>query len=91
MPTPTGQPRAYRGAALSNRGKQILTLVAEGLTSHAIGARAGCAEGTVRNHLRNIMTKLGARNRAHAVALAYQRRIITWPTLNYRIPPTPEA
>jgi DNA-binding NarL/FixJ family response regulator len=68
--------RAGRGAAVerpSERQKQVLVLVAEGLASAQIAARLGISERTVKFHLRSIFDKLGADNRAQAVALAIER------------------
>jgi LuxR family maltose regulon positive regulatory protein len=55
---------------LSERERQVLRLMAEGLTNEQIAARLIIALGTVKAHIHNISGKLGAQNRAHAVALA---------------------
>jgi DNA-binding NarL/FixJ family response regulator len=55
---------------LSERELQILELLAQGATNREIGAALVIAEGTVKNHLTNILGKLGARDRAQAVLLA---------------------
>ncbi len=55
---------------LSERELQVLRLMAEGLTNKEIAARLIIALGTVKAHIHNISGKLGAENRAHAVALA---------------------
>ncbi len=62
--------------ALSEREKQVLTMVAEGLGNREIGAQLGLAEETVKTHMRTISAKLGARDRTHAVTLAVRRGII---------------
>jgi LuxR family maltose regulon positive regulatory protein len=71
---PTGAERAGRSAALieplSERERQVLRLMAEGLTNEQIAARLIIALGTVKAHVHNISGKLGAQNRAHAVARA---------------------
>jgi LuxR family transcriptional regulator, maltose regulon positive regulatory protein len=56
--------------ALSQRELEVLRLMAEGLTNEQIAARLIIALGTVKAHIHNISGKLGAQNRAHAVALA---------------------
>jgi NarL family two-component system response regulator LiaR len=61
---------------LSERELEILKLVAEGLTNTEIANRLWIAEPTVRFHLGNIFSKLGARNRMEAVKLATARRLI---------------
>ena len=55
---------------LSERERQVLRLMAEGLSNEQIAARLIIALGTVKAHVHNISGKLGAQNRAHAVALA---------------------
>ncbi len=55
---------------LSERELQVLRLMAEGLTNQQIAARLIVALGTVKAHVHNISGKLGAQNRAHAVARA---------------------
>lgn len=55
---------------LSQRELEVLRLMAEGLTNKQIAARLIVAVGTVKAHVHNISGKLGAQNRAHAVARA---------------------
>lgn len=57
--------------ALSHRELQVLTLVASGGTRDEISHELGMAPGTVANHMSRIYRALGARNAAHAVALAH--------------------
>jgi DNA-binding NarL/FixJ family response regulator len=54
---------------LSPREREILGLLAEGLTGQAIAQRLFLSPETVRTHVRNATTKLGARTRVQAVAL----------------------
>jgi len=61
---------------LSERELQVLRLMAEGLTNEQIAARLIIALGTVKAHIHNISGKLGAQNRAHAVALAKETRLL---------------
>ena len=58
---------------LSPREREVMHLMAEGLTAEAIGERLGISVETVRTHVRNVIRKLQARNRVHAVALALER------------------
>jgi DNA-binding NarL/FixJ family response regulator len=58
---------------LSPREREILHLMAEGLTAEQIGTRLGVSIETVRTHVRNAIRKLQARNRVHAIALALER------------------
>ena len=63
-------------AALTPRETEVLTLVADGLSNHAIGARLHLTEGTVKSHLARIYTKLGVDSRTAAVATASQLGLI---------------
>ena len=53
---------------LTARERQVLTLAAQGLTSHAIGHRLGLSERTVRKHLSSVYAKTGLHGRAAATA-----------------------
>jgi DNA-binding NarL/FixJ family response regulator len=66
----------YGEAQLSEREVEVLRLVADGLTNVEISTRLWIAESTVRYHISNVFSKLGARNRAEAVRLALSRRLI---------------
>ena len=55
---------------LTDREREILSLVARGLTNGAIADRLVLSPKTVRNHVSNVMTKIGAPDRAAAVAMA---------------------
>jgi DNA-binding NarL/FixJ family response regulator len=61
---------------LTPREVEVLTFVAKGLGNKEIGAQLGTAAGTVKMHLQNILCKLGASDRTHAVTLAIRRGII---------------
>lgn len=71
-----GRPQPGR-ALLTDREVQILQAVRQARRNAEIGAALGISPATVKNHLRKIMGKLGARNRAHAVAEAISRRLIS--------------
>lgn len=62
--------------ALTPREREVLRLVAQGRSNRAIAAALGLAERTVKFHLSAAMTRLGAANRAEAVALAAQHGLI---------------
>lgn len=70
---------------LSSREVQVLTMVAAGGTKHEISRELGIAPRTVASHMSRIYRALGARNAAHAVALAYGCGAIT----ARREPPAP--
>ena len=59
---------------LTDRELQILGMVARGLQNKLIAAALGLSEHTVKIHLHNIITKLGAHNRTEAAAIYHQRR-----------------
>jgi len=67
-------PRATaRVPQLSPREREIMNLMAEGLTAEQIGAQITVSVETVRTHVRNVIRKLQARNRVHAIAIALER------------------
>lgn len=57
---------------LTDRERELVTLVAEGLTNDEIAERLVLSPATVRTHVSRSMTKLGARDRAQLVVFAYQ-------------------
>jgi PAS domain S-box-containing protein len=57
-------------APLTVREHQVIALVAAGLQGGEIAARLGVSPETIKSHVQNAMTKLGAHTRAHAVAIA---------------------
>lgn len=61
---------------LTERERQILTLVAEGLTARQMAARLHLAVGTVKTHLLHLYAKLGVSERAAAVAEAMRRGLL---------------
>jgi DNA-binding NarL/FixJ family response regulator len=61
---------------LTPREVGVLRLVASGNSNKEIGAQLSLTEVTVKSHLKNILAKLGANDRTHAVTLALKRGII---------------
>ena len=61
---------------LSERELKVLQLLANGLTNAAIADRLHLAEGTVRNHVSNILAKLGVTDRAQATAFAWRHGLV---------------
>jgi DNA-binding CsgD family transcriptional regulator len=57
---------------LTPREREVLTLIARGERGVAIARRLGVSPATVEAHVRNCLAKLGASNRAHAIAIAIQ-------------------
>jgi DNA-binding NarL/FixJ family response regulator len=66
LPPPVGLDR------LTEREREVLVLVAHGLTNDEIGERLFLSPLTVKTHANRAMTKLGARDRAQLVVIAYQ-------------------
>jgi len=63
---------------LSEREREVMTLVASGLQGGDIAERLYLSPETVKSHVHNALGKLGARTRAHAVAIALVTGQITW-------------
>ena len=61
---------------LTRREIEVLRLIATGLTTKAIAERLSVSGATVRNHVQNILGKLGAHNRLEAVARARRQRLL---------------
>ena len=62
--------------ALSSREIDVLRLIGAGNANKQIADKLSIGETTVKNHISNILSKLGANDRAHAVTIALQRGII---------------
>ena len=61
---------------LSNREIEVLRLIAAGNANKEIAAQLELAEDTVKRHVTNILSKLGANDRTHAVTMGLKRGII---------------
>jgi DNA-binding NarL/FixJ family response regulator len=62
--------------ALTPRESEVISLIATGLTNAQIAERIGRTEETVKVHVKNILQKLGARDRTEAVTVALRRGFI---------------
>jgi DNA-binding NarL/FixJ family response regulator len=69
-------PAAPGGESLSAREREVLELVAKGTSNRAIAAELFISEATVKTHLTHVFAKLGAKDRAAAVAIGYERGIL---------------
>ncbi|WP_062210415.1 response regulator transcription factor [Streptomyces sp. NBRC 109706] len=67
---------ARRLAPLTGREREVLALVAAGLTNEEIGARLLMSPLTAKTHVSRAMTKLGARDRAQLVVIAYESGLV---------------
>ncbi|HLW76812.1 MAG TPA: response regulator transcription factor, partial [Bryobacteraceae bacterium] len=62
--------------ALTQREVEVLGHVAKGMANKEIAEQLGTASGTIKMHIQNILEKLGAADRTHAVTIAIQRGIL---------------
>jgi PAS domain S-box-containing protein len=87
--TPAGRPEhkpawaavgahAEPPSQLTQREREVITLIAGGATGRDIAERLFVSPATVKSHAQNAITKLGARTRAHAVAIALVSGEIEW-------------
>ena len=63
-------------AELTSREREVMALVAEGLTNAEIGERLFMSPATARTHVSLILTKLGARDRTQLVVMAYESGLV---------------
>jgi DNA-binding NarL/FixJ family response regulator len=65
--------------SLSNREREVLDLLAQGLTGEQVAERLVLSAETIKTHIRNAMTKLEAHTRVHAIAIALREGFISPP------------
>ncbi len=72
---PAVPPSGSRGK-LTRRQREILQLLADGGSTVVAARELGLSEETVKTHTKNVLARLGARNRTHAVAIALRECLI---------------
>lgn len=79
LPATPGGPATpdARLAKLTDREREILTVIGRGWTNSEIAERFHVAESTVKTHVSRILAKTGARDRVQAVILAYDTHLVT--------------
>ncbi|MFE7675546.1 response regulator [Streptomyces albidoflavus] len=65
--------------ALTPREREVLALLADGLTNSQVGRRLGLTEGTVKGHVSSVLRRLGVDNRAAAAVLAHEAGVRATP------------
>ena len=73
---PTPGPRAAGPLGLTERELQVLLGMADGKSNAEIGRELFVSEDTVKTHARRLFRKLGARDRAHAVAAGFRAGLV---------------
>ena len=74
---PAARTRHPRLGELTDREREVLGLVGEGLNNDEIAGRLVVSKATARTHVSRIMIKLGARDRAQLVVIAYQSGLVS--------------
>lgn len=78
IPNHIAQQAAQRAnrVQLSPREKEVLQLLADGFRNREIANQLGISENTVRNHIFNLLEKLGTTHRTEAIAMAVQQGLV---------------
>ncbi|MFE9546720.1 MULTISPECIES: response regulator transcription factor [unclassified Streptomyces] len=73
---PLGSAEAVPEAALTGREEEVLRSMATGLSNREIAESLTVSLETVKTHVGNVLTKLGAQNRTHMVVIAYETGLV---------------
>jgi len=75
-PAPTATLHPDELATLTDREREVLELLAEGISNAEIAQRMWVGEATVKTHVSKVLMKLGLRDRVHAVVYAYEHGVV---------------
>jgi len=76
-PPPAARMPAVRLDAITGREREVLALIATGLSNSEIATKLSISEATAKTHVGHLLTKLNARDRVHLVILAFQAGLVS--------------